>query len=303
MKKSIFKTEITLAPRVNATGSELTTMPLGWALVTNKWKSKVEALRAETDTEKRAELKKALPCITPGGVFSHISEKGLTKASGYLCADIDCKPEKGINPGLENYDLKTAVARLPYVAYCGLSCGGKGYFLIIPIADTAKYKDYYRALMADFMRAGIILDAACSNIAFKRFVSWDDNPYINTNAQPYAYTLPERKRPTGGTQATPEETRAKVEDIISRCEAEEINITEDYKDWTDILFSLATEFGFDGEDYAHRISAIDSRYTYDETHHKYNELLASNRGGITIGTFFHIAREKMGTHDFIEIQD
>lgn len=304
MQKNIFKTEITLAPRVDAKDSELKTMPLGWALVTDKWRSKVEALRAETDPMKKAELKKALPCITPGGVFSHISGNGLTQPSGYLCADLDCKPEKGINPALENYDLKTAVACLPYVAYCGLSCGGKGYFLIIPIADTTKYKEYYEALKADFKRAGLTLDAACSNIASKRLVSWDDCPYINTNAQPYTYTLPRQKSPAAEAQQSeqsPEETRAKVESVIKECEADQINITEDYDTWINILLSLATAFGPEGEEYAHRVSALDSRYTWEETSKVYNELLAHNRYEIKIGTFFHIAREIMGAHDFDSI--
>ena len=176
MSNTIFDTKISFAPSVNADDSEIETITLGRALISDAWREQVEALRAETDPAKRKALKDKLPCITPGGTFTHISKNGLDKASGYLCADLDYKPEKGINADLEGFDLKAAVARLPYVAYCGKSCGGKGYFLIIRIADASKYKAYYRALQADFEKGGLTLDKACSNIAFKRFPDFDNAP-------------------------------------------------------------------------------------------------------------------------------
>ena len=194
MSNTIFDAKVSFAPSVNADDSEIDTISLGRALISDAWREQVEALRAEADPAKRKALKDKLPCITPGGTFSHICKNGLERASGYLCADLDYKPEKGINADLEGFDLKAAVARLPYVAYCGKSCGGKGYFLIIRIADASKYKAYYRALQADFERGGLVLDKTCSNIAFKRFVSWDESPYINTAAHPNSYNFQEREQ-------------------------------------------------------------------------------------------------------------
>lgn len=302
--KTIFEVKISFVPYVSADDSEIEEITLGRALIADTWRKEVEALRAETNPAKRKTLKDKLPCITPGGLFSHISKDGLTQASGYLCADIDYKPEKGINADLKEFDLKAAVARLPYVAYCGRSCGGKGYFLIIPIADTSKYKAYYRALQADFKKGGLILDGACSNIAFKRFVSWDDNPYINTAARPYFYTLPEREhttRETLGKDLNGEETRAKVEDVIKHCEDNNIDITTEYSDWVRILAALAATFGEDGEEYAQRISKLYPHYNQEQTEQKYKSFLrgAGNlEQRANIGTFFFIARQEIGKHDF-----
>ena len=314
MSNTIFDTKISFAPSVNADDSEIETITLGRALISDAWREQVEALRAETDPAKRKALKNKLPCITPGGTFTHISKNGLERASGYLCADLDYKPEKGINADLEGFDLKAAVARLPYVAYCGKSCGGKGYFLIIRIADASKYKAYYRALQAEFEEGGLTLDKACSNIAFKRFVSWDESPYINTAALPYSYTLPEREHTTRetlgrehttrvslGRELNEEETREKVEAVIKHCEENKIDITADYEDWVRILAALAGTFGADGEEYAQRISSLYPEYSREQTEQKYKSFL--NRRGsqeqrANIGTFFYIARQEIGKHDF-----
>lgn len=305
MQKTIFETMITFAPKVNADDAELSDISLGRALIADTWRKQVEALRAETDTAKRKALKDSLPCITPGGTFYHISAAGLNEASGFLCADIDCKPEKDINAALKEFDLKAAISRLPYVAYCGKSCGGKGYFLIIPIRDASKYKEYYKALENDFRKGGLTLDAACSNIAFKRFVSWDDNPYINTAATPYEMPPKEERatRQTQGREYDDKETAAKVEAIIKECEDREIDITQSYKDWTNILAAFANTFGNteQGFDYAQRISSQYPGYSDTQTEAKYKSFLSGKRKEgeqIKIGTFFDIARREMGKRDF-----
>ena len=304
MNKSIFEAQISLLPNAGADDSEIENISLGAALVSRKWKKRVEAVRAEKDLKKRQALKDGLPCITPGGTFEHVCRAGLVTPSGFLCADLDYKPEKGINTALAGFDLKAEISRLPYVAYCGHSCSGAGYFLIIPIKDPGKYKDYYRALAADFEKGGLTLDPACSNIAFKRFVSFDDNPYINTAAQQYSYTLPEREHTTRealGRELDATETAAKVEAVISSCEQNKWDITGTYADWVHILSALASTFGEAGRDYAHRISAIYAGYNYQETESKYNDLLRHPEYKTQIGTFFYIARCEIGKHDFDNI--
>lgn len=299
--KSIFKAQISFLPYASADDSEIENISLGAALVSRKWRKLIEAVRAEQDPQARQALKDKLPCITPGGTFGHVCRAGLIKPSGFLCADLDYKPEKGINTALAGFDLKAEISRLPYVAYCGHSCSGAGYFLIIPIKDPAKYKDYYRALSADFEKGGLTLDPACSNIAFKRFVSYDDNPYINTAARPYSYTLPEREHTTRealGRELDASEAAAKVEAVIKACELNKWDITESYADWVRLLSALASTFGEAGRDYAHRISALYGGYDYQETESKFNDLLRHPEYKTQIGTFFYIARQEIGKHDF-----
>jgi len=301
MERNLFSAQVSFLPCVNADDCEIETITLGRALIADTWRAQVEAVRAEKDPAKRKALKAALPCFTPSGIFSHVSRAGLVRHSGFISLDIDYKPEKGVNTNLAGYDLKAAISAVPNVAYCGHSCGGSGYVVIVPIADPAKHREYFRALAYHFERAGLEIDAACKDVSRKRFVSWDAAPYINTAARPWAITLPEREhatRETLGRDLDAGETAAKVEAVISACELNAWDITENYADWVRILSALASTFGEAGRDYAHRISALYSRYNAQETDAKYSNLLRHPEYKTQIGTFFYIARQEIGKHDF-----
>ena len=302
METNLFKAKISLLPCVNADDSEIENTSLGRVLIADTWRAQVEAVRAEKDPAKRKALKAALPCFTPSGIFSHVSRAGLVRHSGFISLDIDYKPEKGVNTNLAGYDLKAAISAVPNVAYCGHSCGGAGYVVIVPIADPAKHREYFRALAYYFERAGLELDPACKDVTRKRFVSWDAAPYVNTAAQPWALTLPQREhatRETLGHDLDADETAAQVEAVIKACEANRWDITADYADWMRILAALASTFGEAGRDYAHRISALYSGYQAAETDAKFTSLLQHPADTpAQIGTFFYIARQEIGKHDF-----
>ena len=304
MYQSIFTAKVSYLPRVDGADDELKTISLGRALIADTWRAQVEAVRAETDPAKQEALKKALPCFTPSGTFSHISRTGLKQHSGFISIDIDCKPDKGINPALVGFDLKAAVAAVPHIAYCGRSCRGAGYVVVIPIADPTKHSEYFRALAYHFERAGLEIDRGCRDICRKRFVSWDPAPYINTAARPWAFTLPERDhstRETLGRDLDTSETAAAVEAVIDACERNRWDITADRADWVRILASLAQTFGEGGRDYAHRISALYPDYTPEETDSKFSDLLKHKEYKWGIGTFFYIARQEIGKHDFDDL--
>ena len=219
MKQTLIAAQVSFLPCVNADDSEIETISLAQALFSDAWRAKVEAIRAEKNPAKRKALKAALPCFTPSGTFTHVSRAGLVRHSGFISLDIDYKPEKGVNTNLAGYDLKAAISAVPNVAYCGHSCGGAGYVVIVPIADPAKHRDYFHALAYYFERAGLELDPACKDVTRKRFVSWDAAPYVNTAAQPWALTLPQREhatRETLGRELDAAETAAKVEAWILR---------------------------------------------------------------------------------------
>lgn len=275
-------------------------MVLYRALLSDTWRARVEAVRAAKDEAEQKRLKKALPCFTPSGTFSHVSRNGLLQHSGFISLDIDYNPKAGINKALAGFDLKKAVEALPFVAYCGRSCRGAGYVLIIPIADTAKHLEYFRALSYYFERAGLEIDAQCKDVSRKRFVSWDENPYINTAARPWEKVLPEREhttRETIGRELDESENAAKVEAVIGYCEREQLDITANYSDWVKIL-SAFTIFGDAGRDYAHRISKFYPGYSQAQTDAKYSNLLRHPEYKTGLGTFFYIARQEIGKHDF-----
>ena len=91
-----------------------------------------------------------------------------------------------------------------------------------------------------------------------------------------------------------------MEAVISYLEANRLDITADYDTWTGgLLAPLANTFGEAGRDYAHRISALYSGYQPAETDAKFTSLLRHPADApAQIGTFFYIARQEIGKHDF-----
>ncbi|HZL11568.1 MAG TPA: DUF3987 domain-containing protein [Prolixibacteraceae bacterium] len=82
-----------------------------------------------------------------------------------------------------------------------------------------------------------------------------------------------------------------IELIISRLEAQRIDITANYSDWRDIGFALADEFGENGRDYFHRISRFYPGYSISNADSQYNNCLKAKGHGITMKTIFHLAKQ------------
>ena len=121
-------------------------------LTTNRYKSRVLAVRTESDARKKKELKTRLPAFTPSGLFRGGAANTLLKLTGLICIDIDRKD----NLQVEGYDrLKDQLGRLPYVAFCGRSAGGEGYYAIVPIAQPNKLLLHFRSLQTEFSAMGI----------------------------------------------------------------------------------------------------------------------------------------------------
>ena len=149
-----------------------------------------------------AALKKSLPAgIISGVAVDGISEQNIVERNSVIAIDVDAKD----NPALYDWQaVKAAVSNSPYVAYAGLSVSGLGIFVLFPIDDATKHKQHFDAIVSDFANTtftimqnedteptilhGIRLDPAPSNIASKRFVSYDPLPYWNTEAHIYTKT-------------------------------------------------------------------------------------------------------------------
>ena len=155
------------------------------------------------DKNRNSDSVKKLKMSLPAAIISGVAEAGMTEShikyrNGVIAIDIDAKE----NPALHDWEsVKNTLSKSPYVAYAGLSVSGLGVFLLIPIADPQKHKEHFRAIDEDFKSAtfafmqqgdteptvlkGIVIDGAPSNISSKRFLSLDEKPYCNTNAEIY----------------------------------------------------------------------------------------------------------------------
>jgi hypothetical protein len=91
-------------------------------------------------------------------------------------------------------------------------------------------------------------------------------------------------------ETTTTQVQKEVEEIISRIEANSIDIATAYSDWRDIGFAFASEFGEQGRDYFHRISRYYTDYSTLECDKQFDKCLKANGSGVTLKTFFHKAK-------------
>ncbi len=273
---------------------------LTW-LWSNKHKEKVEIIRKTKDKQLRKKLKSQLPAITPSGIFTYRSEKCLVAHSGLIHFDID----KQDNDHIKNYDkLKEQICNLEYVAYCGKSVSGNGYWGLVPIPMKNLHKYHFKALVKAFKRYGINLDTKPQNISSLRGYSFDEEAYFNFFAKDYwgvevePMSDEDHLKMLLGDNYTPpnyksigkfETTQDKVEGLIQLICNARIDLTPTYKDWFQIACSLANEFGERGRIYFHQVSQFYPNYQATKTDKQYDACLRNNYK-ITIGTFFYYCK-------------
>lgn len=180
--KSVLDTEVSLYK--NYTDPNPTTVNLLTFINSRKHKTQVDEIRRMEEKKDRDIAKALLPCITPSGVFTYRNEKSIVKHSGLIQFDIDYKG----NEHLDQFEeILPALSTLPYVAYAGYSCSGYGFWGLIPIAYPDKHKLHLKAFIDILKFNDIKCDTAPANVASLRGYSYDDNAYINHNAELFTY--------------------------------------------------------------------------------------------------------------------
>lgn len=301
------------------TGECIQQMSIRDFCLTDRWRPAVEKLRA-LRSEYGAEAKKRddyiqtkamLPGATLSGLFalrevynertqrnelkSRITAN-LHQHTGFLCIDIDAQD----NTSLASMTtvLRTLRHR-PEVALIMKSCSGTGYFALIPLEYPQRHKEQFAALLREYTALGIHLDRQCGDVTRVRFASYDEHPYINDNAIPYAGLL----ESVGFSPVTPaprtftahhssgdsDDLIDKVDRLVKKIEQNGIDITNDYGDWFRIGFALANLPSPWGRQFFHRVSAICGKYDAGQCDRKFNEL--SHPQKIGIGTFFNICKD------------
>ncbi len=251
---------------------------LRWLEGYDRFNALVDAIRAEPDKDRRRELKKGLPAITPSGRFSARRADGLIEHSGFIALDFDdTDPEQA----------KRTLRGISNVFYAGLSASGGGLWALIPISDPEHHRRHFEALQADFRGLGMEIDAACSDVARLRFYSYDRDPVFNMEATPYHKLAPQKRFKAPRTTKRAGDA---LEQLISKIEAQGRDITTDYHDWIKIAGALATVYGESGRELFHRISQFYPKYKPQQTDWQYNAVLR-NPPGFTESMIFHIAKQ------------
>jgi hypothetical protein len=284
--KSILNTEVSCFANCSSVAPADVNL-LSW-LTSGKYRDKIEQIRNIQDEELQKKIKKTLPAITPSGVFSERSIEHLVSHTGFLAFDIDFAD----NTHISNFnELKEQVSHVVCVAYCGLSCRGKGFWGLVPIPKStpAEHTQRFNALSKFFKSYNINLDPICSDISRLRIYSHDDNAYFNHNAKVYTSILkPKRKL---SVRPVYTDTRERVEAVINLIKADKTDITEVYDNWMKIASAFENEFGEDGRGYFHVVSQYHLKYDSSETDYQFDAAQKHNNGKVKIGSFFHIAAD------------
>lgn len=293
--EQIFSTPISVFK--NAMSTEPVTITLGTFLQSKRHIKAIETIRQHNNKAIRDDLKKRLPAATISGTFRTRNIAGIVIYNGILCMDFD-HGDNAMQPG----DMKSILSQFSEVAYAGTSVGGKGVFAIIPTNnnDPAQHGRIVDFMGSVLRETGLVIDRACKDVCRLRFVSYDPQPYINTNPDVFdAARHIEQQRSSSvrrldlcaATDLPSNYTRTRVEQCIIAIEALALDITRSYQDWYLIGFALASEFGTQGEIYYQRVSRFHQDYDYTKTAKKYADLCRNGGNSVRIGTFFKICQD------------
>lgn len=136
---------------------------------------RVEAVRNETDKDKRDGLKRKLPAIVFGSEPQAKRSAQTCIPNGILCLDFD-----GISVD-ELVMAKTAIASVPYVFAVGLSASGTGLFALVAYEGTPDLKSLLAAMQSSF---NYEIDKSCSDVSRLRFTTRDENLIVKDEVFP-----------------------------------------------------------------------------------------------------------------------
>ena len=139
--------------------------------VSTRFKEQIEAVRKESDKEKRGALKRRLPAVVFSSEPQEKRNNASCKPNGILCLDFDGIPTDKLE------SAKKTIAAVHYVIAVGLSVSGTGLFALVAYEGMPDLKMLLVAMQADFPDYEI--DKQCSDVARMRFVTLDENLHIN----------------------------------------------------------------------------------------------------------------------------
>jgi hypothetical protein len=235
-----------------------------------------DKIRKETDKETRNNLKKNLPAVTISAICKDgHAKKNILQNTGFIQVDID-----------NVRDVQTLCERLrkdPYVFLLFISPGGNGLKLIVHIGD-ADHKEVFFTLTSYFKKEyQVICDEQVKDESRLCYYSYDPDIFVNEDSQLF--------RSNEKTTESIVKVKVDIEEIIRQIEEKQLDMTDTYENWRNIGFALSDTFGDEGENYYHIISKYNPDYNPDKCRQQYLACLNSTGTGISIRTFYKIAKD------------
>jgi predicted P-loop ATPase len=255
------------------------------AIQSGKWEDQVNQVRVLKEHDERQSAKKNLPYVTISGIFNDgRSIAGLSAHSGFISMDLD-----NLNNEVEG--TRQLLSNDPYVFACFTSVSGTGLCVLFKI-DPDKHKEAFEGI-ADYLikQYQLIVDPSGKDVSRPRYVSFDPHLYHNESALKFKKYLPKLKAKK--IQATIF-VQDEFERVIGEMANANVSCVEDYRDWRDIGFGLADQFGEGGRQYYHILSSASAKYQPEMCDRQYTHCLRGNgKAGnkITIATIYWYAKQ------------
>jgi len=254
------------------------------AIQTGRWQDKVLKIRTITDKEQRRAAKTALPNVTVSGIFGKRVDNDCKLHSGFIAIDLD-------DLGNEVESTRELLKTDPYIYSGFTSVSGTGLCLLFKI-DPDKHREAFEGI-ADYLikKYQLIVDPTGVNQSRTRFVSFDPELFINEGCLKFKKYLP---KPKARKITATIFVQSEFDDVINKMVAANVSCVEDYRDWRDIAFGLADQFGEAGRQYFHSLSSCSSKYESSMCDRQYSHaLLRNGRPGnkITIATIYWFAKQ------------
>lgn len=254
------------------------------AIKSGRWQDRVLKIRTIEDIELRRAEKAKLPNVTISGIFTKRVDKECKLHSGFIGVDID-------NLGSEVESTRALLQQDPYVYSAFTSVSGTGLCALIRI-DPERHRDAFEGI-ADYMikKYQIIVDPTGVNVSRARFVSFDPDLFVQKSSVFKKYLTKTKTRKIQATIFV----QTEFDDVIRQMVDLRVSCVEDYRDWRDIGFGLADQFGEGGRQYFHSLSSCSDKYETSMCDRQYTHCLRSNnnRGGskVTIATIYWFAKQ------------
>lgn len=254
------------------------------AVQNGKWQDKVLKIRTITDKEQRRAAKTALPNVTVSGIFGKRIDNDCKLHSGFIAIDLD-------DLGNEVESTRELLRHDPYI-YAGFtSVSGTGLCLLLKI-DPDKHREAFEGI-ADYLikKYQLIVDPTGVNQSRTRFVSYDPDLFLNEGSLKFKKYL---AKPKARKITATIFVQSEFDDVINKMVDANVSCVEDYRDWRDIAFGLADQFGEAGRHYFHRLSSCSSKYEQSMCDRQYSHAIARNgkqTNKITIATIYWFAKQ------------
>jgi len=247
-----------------------------------------------------------IPTFTPSCTIAPsmtAQRENIMRVNNIICMDIDGAD----NEGMSTKEMKEKLSKLPFVWIVKNSLSNRGVFSLVKIGINgttmeelkSEFKAYYKAISEELKKVGIKVDEQCNNINRTRYLSLDDNPYFNADAEVYKIEIIKSPSPSCSTAANDGKNielsnrdKERFLKAMERITKDHLQITHTHEESRSIGRSLANVFGEDGRKYYHIVRAQKPNYDKVRSDERYNEYLADGMSeNYTIATFFKFYNE------------